>query len=805
MARKQVGGLVAVFCAVFGAAALATATGVVAETGLTSHLEPERLAAADVLISAPQRHPVPEDLDLPLTERVTVPAETADEAAAVPGVAAAVADVSFPASVEGADAPSEGHSWASAEATGADLDGEAPTGPGEVVAGAGTGAETGQTVTVATASGRAEYTVTGTTGGPGLYFEADTAAELSGLPEGEADLIAVALEPGSSAKEVAADLGGVLGGGFEVTTGEARGDVERIEGGAARGELVAVSGSLAGTIMLLCGFITAGALAVSVANQRRDLALLRAVGATPKQVRRLVATQATVVAAVAVVPGGLLGYPAADGFARMLADAGMLPGDLPLARSPLAALAAALLMLATVQIAARCAAWRTSRLPATTAVAESRTEPKPVGRVRTTIGLVLLALAMGQALMPLFLPGEGALASAGTGTLTAVIGLALAGPALVKAATALAASLLPRRSEAPAWLAEANTRAYSRRTAGAVTVLALAIALTVMQVYSQTTVERAAAAELEDGITAETAVSAPALGTVPAGDVDELAALPGVDAAVPVASTTVIRSSDFLDGTDAESFQALVLGPGAEHVADPRVAEGSLADLEGEAVAVAASTAFVWGVAVGDEVDLVLADGREVSATVVATYERGFGFGSVIASSDLVGPGRIDTVLVSGDGSAVADWAAGRPGLEAGGAALGAKAPSERWINVAVTIVLLGYVLLGVGNSLVAATVGRRGEFASLRMAGATPRQVRAMMRRETAILSAIAVAAGLAISVLPMSLLGLGLAGRPWPQGPPWVVPAAAALAVALAFAATGAATRKALSGSATGLMAAV
>ncbi|GAB3997228.1 hypothetical protein GCM10029992_19530 [Glycomyces albus] len=276
-----------------------------------------------------------------------------------------------------------------------------------MVAGAGTGAETGQTVTVATASGRAEYTVTGTTGRPGLYFEAGTAAELSGLPEGEADLIAVALEPGSSPAEVAAALGDALGGGFEITTGEARGDVERIEGGTARGELVAVSGSLAGTIMLLCGFITAGALAVSVANQRRDLALLRAVGATPKQVRRLVATQATVVAAVAVVPGALLGYPAADGFARMLTDAGMLPADLPLARGPLAALAAALLMLATVQIAARCAAWRTSRLPATAAVAESRTEPKPVGRVRTVIGLVLLALATGQALMPLFLPGEG--------------------------------------------------------------------------------------------------------------------------------------------------------------------------------------------------------------------------------------------------------------------------------------------------------------------------------------------------------------------------------------------------------------
>ena len=51
--------------------------------------------------------------------------------------------------------------------------------------------------------------------------------------------------------------------------------------------LLLLSGSLGGIVLLVVGFAVAGALGVSIAGQRRELALLRAVGATPRQVRRL--------------------------------------------------------------------------------------------------------------------------------------------------------------------------------------------------------------------------------------------------------------------------------------------------------------------------------------------------------------------------------------------------------------------------------------------------------------------------------------------------------------------------------------
>lgn len=802
MARKQVGGLVAVACAVFGGAAMVTASAVVGETGLTSHLPPDRLAAADLLVSARQSHHVPEDVDPPLSERVTVPADLAETIADVPGVAAAVADVSFPASVLSLGEPGEGHGWASAALADPDLVGEPPTGPGEVVLdaelAAAAGLAAGDRTALATLEGTAEYLVTGVVDAPGIgvYFAEARAAALTGRGEGTADLIAVAVEPGASVAAVAAEVEAAAGG-LAVTTGEARGDVETLAGGAARSELVAISGSLAGTLMILVGCIIAGALSVSVANQRRDLALLRAVGATPRQVRRLIAGQASAVAAIALAPGVAVGYLMADGFAGVLADAGMMPEALPVARSPFSALIAVVLVLATVQLAARGAAMRASRMPATEAVAESRVEPRSPSRVRTAAGAVLFAAALAQSLVPLAMRGEAALASTAVGTLLAIVGLALAGPALVRALTGRAARRLSDRTAAPTWLAVGNSRAYALRTAGSVTVLALAVGLTYTQVYSQTTVERATAGELEEGMIAAATITG-STGGVAEADLAGLAELPGVAAVVPMASTEVLRRHEVLGDAEIQPHAMLAFGEGAAQVVDPGVDEGDLADLRGETVAVSSS----WGVDVGEEVDLVLADGTEVRPTVVAVYGRGLGFGGVIAAADLLaahgGQRLFDAVLVAGDAEAAAAWAADRPGLEAetgaGALTAGAGASPERWINLLVTVALMGYVLLGVGNSLVASTARRRGEFAALRIVGATPRQVLAMVRRESVLLAAVAVGAGMAVALVPLSLLGLGLMGRPWPQGPLWLIPAAAAVAAAIAYAATVAPTRRAL-----------
>jgi putative ABC transport system permease protein len=954
MARSRITSLIAVACAVFGGAAMVTATAVLGETGLSSHLEPDRLAEAEILVVAPQRQVVVEDVDIPFPERQTLPADLVAQIEAVPGVAAAAADVTFTARFDGATggeaaesgalvgAQIEGHSWDTAALF--DTETGAP-GTGEVVFDTETAAEAGLAVgdhvALTSATGTAEYTVSAIadTAGQGFYTDATTAAVLAGHQAGQADLIAIDLDdaaanaiaaadlnpdsahaaehgaittagaigaaaadqsvaaaieaatfgppanaahstptadttdPGSTKAETAAiaadpnaaddlavntsatravaadhavdattitganateaaadqaaesttaadpaihaaagstvsedtieavadDLRSALSGtGFEVVTGDARGDAEALAGTSARSELVQLSMALAATIVLLVGFITAGAIGVSVAGQRRDLALLRAVGATPRQVRRLVAAQASIVAAIGLVPGIAVGYLLAERFTGFLAGSAAMPQDLPVAYTPISGLIAAALLLATVQIAARAASLRTSRLPATAAVAESRIEPREPGRIRTGIGLLVLAMAITQALMPLVVPGEAAFASAATATLTAVIGLALAGPALVRTVLRLRARKSGADPDAPAWLAASNGHAYARRTAGAVAVLALAVGLTVTQVSAQSTFTQTAAAETADGARADATVTGP----ISTEDLAALNGANGVEAAVGVIQTTVLRTYDLAGDVEAEPLPALAFSPGIDQVADLDLEDGDLADLTGDTVALDSATARIWGAGVGDQVTLILADGTRVDAEVAATYGRGFGFGSIVLAADLVtghaGARFYDAALTTGDAAAVTDWAAGVPGLTV---ETGATVPytatgmtPDQWLNVMVTLVLCGYVMLGAANGLVAATARRRGEFASLRAAGATPRQVRAMIRRETLFLCTLAIGAGLAVSVLPMTLLSLVFLGEPWPQGPLWVIPAVVALTALVAGTAIAIPTRKAL-----------
>jgi putative ABC transport system permease protein len=166
MVRQRISALIAVACAVLGGAALITGTGVLAESGLRSHLPAGRLAGADIVVAADQEFHPSGDLPIALPERRTVPARLVGELAEVPGVTAVVGDVSFPAAlvdshgqvVPGGDPQTSGHGWSSAKLLDAPrVDGRAPSGSGEIavdsVTAAAAGVETGDRVRVV-ANGR---------------------------------------------------------------------------------------------------------------------------------------------------------------------------------------------------------------------------------------------------------------------------------------------------------------------------------------------------------------------------------------------------------------------------------------------------------------------------------------------------------------------------------------------------------------------------------------------------------------------------------------------------------------------------
>ena len=232
-----------------------------------------------------------------------------------------------------------------------------------------------------------------------------------------------------------------------------------------------------------------------------------------------------------------------------------------------------------------------------------------------------------------------------------------------------------------------------------------------------------------------------------------------------------------------DASPALVLTPDATGVLDLDVRSGNLAHLTGTTIAVGRDAARSRGAPVGSTVDLTLGDGAHVTD---------LGFGPVVLSRDLARghttSGLDQELLVSTDGSAatqhrLSSFVSGRAGLALApvrsGDLLGS--PPEARINLVVLAVLLGYLLLGVANRAVVTIARRQGELAMLRLIGATPSQLRSVMRKGAALLSAAAVGAGLGLSALPLALLGTGFLGRPWPAGPGWLAPVAVAGIVAL------------------------
>ncbi|MFG2735302.1 FtsX-like permease family protein [Streptomyces harbinensis] len=277
----------------------------------------ERYAAAPVVVTADQttRH---RGAQAPLTERLRIPASVADLLRSVPEVARVVTDREFrvPAD-DGTTYP--GRPWEAAELAPWELrEGRAPEAAGEVVASAGLDLPVG-----ARAAG---YRVVGVADGPAaLWFTAPEAARLGG--QDTVDVIGVLPGPGvstgalSTAVRAALDAASAVDarpaderpaddtGELRVLTGDGRGAAEALGATPLWRDLLALFGAISGTVLMVAGLVLATLITRALRHRAGELALLRAVGAQPGQLRATVCREATAVALPAALLGAALAVP----------------------------------------------------------------------------------------------------------------------------------------------------------------------------------------------------------------------------------------------------------------------------------------------------------------------------------------------------------------------------------------------------------------------------------------------------------------------------------------------------------------
>ncbi|MCF2526697.1 FtsX-like permease family protein [Yinghuangia soli] len=824
--RARKGGFIGAFTALLCAAALITACGVLLETGLRGGIPTERYAGTPVVVTADQnlhwtKHKKGKEKvkSKPLPERAWLAADTADRLRNVPGVRAVVPELTFPATAfttQGAplggpgDGPSWGHAWDSAVLTPFALTaGTAPTGPDDVVLDADlarrAGAAVGSQVTVQSTAAPKTYRVTGIAAPQDrtglarqttLFFHTAEAARLAGHP-GQVAALGILTAPGADTSAVADDVKAALAGTTaQVRTGDARGPVEFIDAAKARVTLISLGGALGGTSLLVAILVVCGTFALSLQQRRREIALLRAVGATPRQIRRMVGLEAVFVGLLAGALGAFAGLGLARWMHGRFVEAGAMPKTLELAASPFPAIGAVLATVAAAWAAARISARRPARIRPTEALADAAIESPRIPVLRTVFGAVLLAGYIALLLVLRNLHTDAAATPVTfLSVVLAAVAVSLLGPVLARAATAVLA--LPMRLLSPVGgrLAASNNRARLQRVAAVVTPLALAIGMTSTILFVQTTTAHAASAQVAAGTERADYVLASAGPGVPRAAVDAVRNVPGVAGATQILRTNVRAGQD--------KFPAQgVTTEGAAHMLDLKATAGDLGALVPDTVAVSTQAARTKHVGVGDPLEITLGDGVKTTLRVVAVYERGLGFGDLTLPHDLVAAHvdnplaaqvliRTDDAQAPGTRAALDAAAAAFPGLKVlGRAEIEAARKDQQGTQAQVNYVAMGLIIaftaIAIVNTLVMATAARTREFALMRLVGMTRRQILLMLRWETLTAVLTATVLGTAIAWGTLSSYAAGMTGTGTPYAPPATYAAIVGTAALLALAAT-------------------
>jgi len=766
--RFRPSAFVGTFVALAMAAVVVSACGILLETGIRASVPPTRYAGAPVVAaadqSAPYGHGDGADSE-PVPDRARLDDSLVAEAASAPGARTAVADVTFPG--RGPDGPLTAHNWSSTAFTGEKLTAGRPPHPGEVVVPAG-GTAVGARITLTTPEGRHTYRVSGTAGkGATAWFADDEGLRLSGHP-GRIDAVAVFPKAGVTVATLKSQVAHALGKHAKVHTGDDRGTVEDPSLGEAKETLMGIGGSFGGVATMVAMFTAAGTVALAVGQRAREFALLRAIGTTPRQIRRTIATETLLVAPLAGALGCLPGIALARWWFGQLKDKGAVPEAVDLSVSWIPLVSAAGAVLLTALLSGYTAAHRSSRIKPGQALSEASVERLRIGWIRTPLGIAAAAGGFVCAGLSASLTGEDA-ANASLGIVFLfMLAVALLGPLVARACAGLFGLPL-RGAGAPAALAAANSRTNARRLASAITPIVLAMAFSSVLIFMQTSTDRVTADQQHAGVLADHIVTADP-GLTPDA-VRRAGHSPEVTAAVGLLRTSVlVPASGGLESASAQGVTGSARDLAA--VQDLDVEHGRLSLRRGE-IAVDGRLAGNAHVKVGDRLHLRLPDGTRAAPVVVATYGRGMGLSQVtMARADLAThvTSAYDTELWTKGGTAAG---LGRIGtvLDRGGYTTAQSLDRElgSWANSVMAGVLGGFAAVAAVNTLVMTVLDRRRELGTLRLIGSTRRQVLRMIRWEALLVALAGIALGTAIALATLVPMMKGLTGQ-GPYIPPMV-----------------------------------
>ncbi|MCU1595039.1 MAG: hypothetical protein JWO12_2431 [Frankiales bacterium] len=480
----------------------------------------------------------------PTVLRTPVQARVLATVAAVPGVRAVTGDVSGYAQILRKDgtayktggAPAGGVNYdANAATSSISLrKGRAPTAAGEVALDVTTarkaGFQVGDHITLLLASGRQEPTITGTfglgkndsLGGASIVaFDQVTAERLLGRP-GEYDALRIAAVDGTSIPDLRRRLTQVLPGSVEIASGA---QIAAETSSAVKTGLSFFNTFLlvfAGVALFVGAFLIFNTFTILVAQRQRELAVLRALGASRTQVTSSVLAEAVVIGLLASGIGVGLGLLVALGLRALVGTFGATLPPGPLVVSSQTVLLSFLVGVGITGVAALLPARRAS---AVRPIAAMRAAVLPQAGLRRGSAVGAVLLAAGIVLLVLGVGGRSALL--GVGCVLTFLAVAMLSPVLSTPAARLLGAPLTRRI--PGRLGRLNAMRNPRRTATTAAALMIGLAMVSAVSLVGASAKASFATDVPAALAADLVIQQQALDQgIPLGVVRQLAALPEV-------------------------------------------------------------------------------------------------------------------------------------------------------------------------------------------------------------------------------------------------------------------------------------
>ena len=651
--------------------------------------------------------------------------------------------------------------------------GSPPSGPGQVAIDAATAKKhdlaVGQKIQILFAEGTGEFTISGIlsfgdadnlAGATLAIFDTTTAQKVLGK-EGVFDTISVLGDESVPASQLRADIQEVLPDGVEAVTSATVADEQSKALKEGLGFFRTALLVFAFIALFVGAFIIFNTFSIIVAQRTRELALLRALGASRRQVLTSVVVEAFLVGLFAALVGIVAGIGIAVGLKGLLGAFGI---DLPSTSTqllPRTIVVALLVGTVVTVVASILPARRAARVAPIQALRESGdTAPSAATtRRRLIVGVIVTVLGAAALASGLFGGGSSAGAMVGLGAAVIFIGVAMLSPLAARPIAGTLGRPLKRLSMSGK-LGRENSMRSPRRTASTAAALMIGLGLVSMVAILSSSLKASFDAALTQTLKADymlTTSSFTAFGAEAAGRV---AALPEVEA------VTEFRQNGFrIDGTTA--FVTAVQPDTLDATASIDVLQGSLADLsQPDTIMVYEDVASARGWSVGDTVPAQFATVGDAPLKLVGIYGDNRLAGDYLISTDTYATYYTEQL----DSFVLVKAAAGLPPGEAKKAIEGAltdlpniqvqdqaafRAQQAGFIDqllglvTALLFMSILIALFGIVNTLGLSIYERTRELGLLRAVGMSRVQVKRMIRWEAVIIAVFGAVLGIAIGIL--------------------------------------------------------